>query len=522
MLSGAWLVAYTGAQDARRLVDSILDALMQAARPRWLRFAVPMQFAGVVLDADGAPLGDDLQPLREVLGENELLFYDESQGMQGLLPLLGGVSHVLWLLGAHAFGPRWDAELAARLNRCEGPHPLLTATISAPARGMAAQAFLPALRPPVTEESVRLGRGLPIVCGAAPVRTMLVDPALVFGEASFLSWMETDARLLSIAAHVADVQPYALEAPLLWPVREARARRLYRPGPEQLPGARLGRFEQLAGFSFAEQTVSVRASLGLFAAGAAYPQRFDEPMGLLDRVRQRRLPPPPLMVTAFVELPAPRHPLPEYLIRFDFLRALENLPLWLYAGGPQERVLRQNYLNTLSYPDLHVLPKALLADGMSAEQHFRRSKWALLARTLERFPEASHVAWIDFDALRYPLCPTLHPVMTHLQGKTIHLAAVNGEPDAGLIVLPRQHARLIAREADSICQVDAALGRDFSENALIKRLLKKLPDLFTLHPMPRRGLLIYTCFHPQALSEETRQTLYPEAPSSTPKEDYNA
>ncbi len=513
MLGGAMLLAYSGVQDTRRLIDSALNALMQAARPRWLRVAVPMQFAGTVLDADGAPLGDDLRPLAEVLGENGLLYYDENRGMAGLMPLLNGVTHVLWLMGAHAFAPKWDTELAQRLSRCEGPRPLLTATLSAPSGGRAAQAFLPALRQPVTEDGVRLGRGMPIVCGAAPVRTLLIDPALVFCGADSLSAMETDASLLSIAAHVADAQPYALETPLLWPVRELRARRLSKPGPDRLPGSRLERFEQLAGFSFERKSVGVRATMGLFTTQSAYPQRFVEPMSPLDAVRRRRLPPPPLLVTAFVELPEPRHPLLEYMIRFEYLRALQNLPLWLYAGGPQERVLKQSFLNTLSYPDLHVLPRSLIADGMSPFQHLMRSKWALLARTLERHPEQTHVAWVDFDALSYPLCPTLQPILKHLQGRTIHLAAVNGEPDGSLIVLPRQHARLMQREADSISQIDAALKRGFDENALLKRLIQKFPDLFTLHPMPRRGMLLYTCFHPQALSEETRDTLYPSQPT---------
>lgn len=521
MLGGAMLVAFGEAADAKGLTDAILSAVSAAARPRWLRFAVPMQFAGAVTDASGRPLDNELQALGGVLTDEELLYYDESQGMEGLLPLCGGVSHVLWLLGAHAFGPRWDTELLARLGRCDAPDPLLTATLSAPTEGMAAQAFLPALGEP-DEDSVPLARGLPIVCGAEPVRTMLVNPGLVFGGARFLFRMETDVRLLSIAAHVADYQPFALETPLLWPVSEPPARRLYRPAPDKLPMARLSRFEQLAGFSFDRRAVGVRAGMGLFSTQSAYPQRFAEPVGLLNRVRLRKLPPPPMLVTAFVDLPQAMHPAVQYLIRFDYLRALENLPLWLYAGGQHERALRQSFPNTLSYPDLHVLPKALISEGMSEMQHFQRSKWALLRRTLDRFPEATHVAWIDFDALSYPLYPRLHPVMAHLQGRTVHLATVDGVPDSSLMVLPRQHARLLAREADALSQVDAALRRSFSEVALLRRLIQKFPDLFTLHPMPRKGLLFYTCIHPQALSEATRRALYPEAPPSIPQEDYNA
>ena len=46
-----------------------------------------------------------------------------------------------------------------------------------------------------------------------------------------------------------------------------------------------------------------------------------------------------------------------------------------------------------------------------------------------------------------------------------------------------------------------------TEWALMRRLLDKYPELFTLHPMPARGMLFLTCLHPSLLSAPLRHQL---------------
>ena len=80
------------------------------------------------------------------------------------------------------------------------------------------------------------------------------------------------------------------------------------------------------------------------------------------------------------------------------------------------------------------------------------------------------------------------------------MAWVRGEPDAGFLILPRRLLKLFVREVHAITQLDSAMKRDFSETAMLRKLVDKYPDLFTLHPMPERGLLFLTCLHRQLLS----------------------
>ena len=59
----------------------------------------------------------------------------------------------------------------------------------------------------------------------------------------------------------------------------------------------------------------------------------------------------------------------------------------------------------------------------------------------------------------------------------------------------------------ALTQVDAELRRGLSEEALWERLIQEAPDLFALHPMPRRRLLFLTAFDPELLGARLRALL---------------
>ena len=514
------LVILSSLPDVSEAAQTAQRALAAAARPTGLRFAVP-------------------EACREGFDQEDALFYSGEEPLEAMLPLLTDETHFLHLMGAHGFAPKWDARLYDALRHVSGPA-LLSASISPPvegvpapvadvdadtrvydraARGTAplprpaveAEACLPALADRFEDNAVQIVRGLPLVCAAAPVRTLVADPALLFGPVDFLRRAEPALATLSIAAYVAGFSVYALPDAPLWPLAEPPRRWLRRPVPDALPGTTLNRFEQLAGFRYDRQRAGVRTTWGLFGAEDVYPQRLPRGLRLAQHARATRMRLSerymPLLVTAFVDLPSPRRPVAAYILRFGFLKAVESLPLLLYTGGAQERLLRASFPNTQSYPDNAVLPRSLMGMGMSPTDHFRRSKPLLMLRAASRRPEFTHAAWIDMDILPHPICREAVPSFGRLMDDRIHLATVDGVPDPSFVVAPVELLGRLCSRTKAITQLDAELKRGWSEELLWTRLIEEAPDLFALHPMPRRRLLFLTVFDPQLLGARLRALL---------------
>ncbi len=514
------LVILSSLSGASEAAQTAQRALAAAARPTGLRFAVP-------------------EACREGFDQEDALFYSGEEPLEAMLPLLTDETHFLHLMGAHGFAPKWDARLYDALRHVSGPA-LLSASVSPPVEAVPApvadvdadtrvydraalgaaplprpaveaEACLPALADRFEDNAVQIVRGLPLVCAAGPVRTLAADPALLFGPVDFLRRAEPALATLSIAAYVAGFSVYALPDAPLWPLAEPPRRWLRRPVPDALPGTTLNRFEQLAGFRYDRQRAGVRTTWGLFGAEDVYPQRLPRGLRLAQHARATRMRLSerymPLLVTAFVDLPSPRRPVAAYILRFGFLKAVESLPLLLYTGGAQERLLRAGFPNTQSYPDNAVLPRSLMGMGMSPTDHFRRSKPLLMLRAASRRPEFTHAAWIDMDILPHPICREAVPSFGRLMDDRIHLATVDGVPDPSFVVAPVELLGRLCSRTKAITQLDAELKRGWSEELLWTRLIEEAPDLFALHPMPRRRLLFLTVFDPQLLGARLRALL---------------
>ncbi|HNX61376.1 MAG TPA: hypothetical protein PKN45_01950 [Candidatus Limiplasma sp.] len=500
MLYPRVLIVLSALPDGQATLTTLIGALSHALFPGLLRFALPVTFQ---------PGPDQQDPLAGTPGAGHLRFYEESAGIQGVLPLVNGETHFLLLRGETAFSHHWDAALWLRFRLCHAPSPLLTGLIVPDAEG--AQAYLPAIRGTVDMEGAPLGPGLALVNSATPVKTLLAHPALLYGTVETLRKLDGDASSLSILAYSTGGTVFALDRALLWPTRrETLAEKLKVPPPWVLPASGLNRFEQLAGLSFILGTASVRATVGLFGPQDSYPQRLPVSLWFYQRARTLLHPASarmPMFVTAFVDLPSSPHPTDAYLQRFTYLKALKKLPLSLYAGGESERRLRSSFPNTLAYPETTLLPRTLLADGMSPLQLLKRNQWLLLERAAHAYPTATHIAWLDIDVLSHPLCPDACPDFSVLMDDRIHLGFVDGHPDASLAVVPRSLLRVMAREVQTVTQLDEVMKRGFSERSLLRRLLRRHPEFFTLHMLPRKGLLFQSCFDRRLLSVPLRRQL---------------
>lgn len=514
------LVVLSSLPGAAEAAQTVQRALAAASRPVGLRFALPEAY-------------------REAFDREDVLFYSGEESLEAVLSLLTDETYFLHLMGEHGFDSKWDARLYDALRHVSGPA-LLSASVSPPVEAVPApvadvdadtrvydraalgaaplprpaveaEACLPALADRFEDNAVQIVRGLPLVCAAAPVRTLVADPALLFGPVDFLRKAEPALATLSIAAYVAGFSVHALPDAPLWPLAEPPRRWLRRPVPDALPGTTLNRFEQLAGFRYDRQRAGVRTTWGLFGAEDVYPQRLPRGLRLAQHARATRMRLSerymPLLVTAFVDLPSPRRPVAAYILRFGFLKAVESLPLLLYTGGAQERLLRASFPNTQSYPDNAVLPRALLGMGMSPTDHFRRSKPLLMLRAASRRPEFTHAAWIDMDILPHPICREAVPSFGRLMDDRIHLATVDGVPDPSFVVAPVELLGRLCSRTKAVTQLDAELKRGWSEEVLWTRLIDEAPDLFALHPMPRRRLLFLTVFDPQLLGARLRALL---------------
>ena len=498
MLNPRLLIVLTDIPDADTLLDMLLSALAHAKRPYNLHFAVPITFAPLI-DATTLPPG--------ILRHGDVKYFDETLGLQGVVGLLSDETHFLSLRGVYAFADDWEHILFSRLAKIPAHHTLLTAAITG--EEDQAQACLPAINR-AGISGAQITAGLPLVCSVAPVKTLLVHPSFLMGRVASLSHGDYTFDTLSIAAYAAGNAVYALDRAPLWPAgRARRSVRLLCPSAQLIPPPSLARYEQLAGFSFAQGTVSVRTSQGVFGVTDHYPQRLPFRLLLRDFVHKAlqsyHAPLKPLIVTAFVDLPDALHEPQSYLLRFSFLLSLHHVSMALFTGGEWERYLRSRYPNTLAYPDHTLLPRSMLGEGMTPMQLFKRNKLLLLQRAQRSYPSFSHFAWLDIDVLPHPICTQAHLHYEKLMDNRIHLGWVDGQPDTGMMVIPQRYLTLLIREVQAISQLDSAMKRSFGEDQLIRRLMDKFPDLFTLHPLPRKGLLFLTCLDPSLLSAPLRQ-----------------
>lgn len=499
------LVILSSTQDQEAASFTVRRAIERAARPELLRFAVS-------------------EKCKAAFEKNmeQLIFFQG--GLEDAAEWLNGETHFLLLGGKYDFCHGWDQQLQSTLQHLPTEKVLLTGCMERPyvvppqptkrkaarrrdldtqsektqlfkvirleetnTADASGQVCLPSLRKTDEHGVFRIEPGLPLVCAAKPVRTLLLDPSLVFGPACFLQEGSLLEDSLSLSAFL---QGYEIDVPVaagLWPIGRQPTRKLRLPH-QFLPGTTIARFIQLLGIG--QETLSAKSTFGLFDVPNTYPQVLPARLRMRQRLRGRNT--LPLFVSAFIDLPEAHRSAAYYLLRFGFLQKLNCLPLLLYTGGRQERALRATWPNTQSYPDRVVREQLpMVRDARSA---FRRSKVLLMRMAAQRQPEFSHVAWLDMDILPHPLCPEAVPLLKPLMDEHIHMAVVDGTPDTSFMIVPASMLKRLEKDVLSITLLDEELKRGFSEEALWIRLYQKRPQDFVIHHMPARQLLFLSAF----------------------------
>ncbi len=503
MLTVRMLVILYGLKSASDAADTVLRAVQTAKSPYRLRFAVPPEHAHI----KEALTGDNA-----ALAAGDIHLFDAGKGLNGIHRLLADESHFLLIMGAHSFSEGWDEALCRRLKRAGKRGALLTASLSDAESRLPSQAYLPGLSREATERGAPILRGLPLTRSHAPVRTLIIDPAFLFGTVDFLREDLRDIDTLSIAAYARHRDVFALDIAPLQPLAPPPPRYV-RLSPDALPGTTVSRFEQQAALHIADGITSEKARMGLFFVESTYRQKLPlrlkaryEMRGTIARLKESGYD-MPLLTTAFIDLPMPDKPISQYMLRFGFMSSIKSLPLLAYTGGSQERYLRAAFPNTRSYPSGKLIPDKLRAQGLTSWQHFKRSKLALLALTIEKHPEFSHIAWANIDLVKHPICDNAMPDFSKMMDDRVHIATVKGVPDCSFFVVPAKHIPLLAREALNQTLNDADLRRGFSERELWTRLIDGMPQLFTLHPMQEKHLLMLSAFERELLCAEARVKL---------------
>jgi len=480
------------------VLRTVAWAVKNAGSPGGLRFALSHRYEKAVLDRLGE-LGLDADGVE---------FFGERGGLANAAAHMGDATHFLALGGEYNFSPRWDFELLSRFERIPARGALMTAMLGDDGGKTVPQAYLPALAEEFSEEGVRLQKGLPLVCSLAPVPTLVVNPAFLMGKRELLQQMDLRPETLSFAAYVAQVPVYALDRAPLWPVGASRPQYLMRPVKDVLPGTTIARFEQLAGFRYDQKRAGLRTNWGLFTLEDTYPQKMPAAKWNFSKLLKMGRPPEqPMMLTAFVDIPERRRPAIHYVLRFGFLKAIASLPLYAYTAGALERQLRTMYPNARSYPVNNLLPQEYLRKGMRKKEWFDRNKLLLMDRTARQHPEMSHVAWVDMDTLRHPICPEAVPDFSHLMDRHVHIATVDDVPDPSFIIAPTFALRRLADAVADRTQLDLELDHHLSLESLLLHLKTKFPDMIHFHPMKKRNLLFLTGFTPEVRDQRYNRLL---------------
>ncbi len=433
--------------------------------------------------------------------------YDDTVGLADVAPALQPTTtHVLYLMGAHSFLAKWDEALQNRYALCKNKKALLTACILRGKKSDAPQAYLPTFVQTESENQYSINPSMALINSKAPVQTLVVDSRAFLTPVSFLFGCDPALDTLSVSAYVAEVPVYVLDEPLFCPL-ETKEAFLYLPQGSPVLNKRVEGFKKNVGISDTQSDTFYRGRLGLFHRQPTYQQCFSLKDRLQQKWRAHRQKAHPLLVSAVVDIPHYQKSSQCFRMQFGFLQKLKHVSLLLFTQGTQESALRKMHPNTLNFPNVFIRQADLVARGMTYQHCFCRSKMHMIKKAIRTNTEYTHVGWINADALTYPLPPDVMPLFEELMDDRIHIATVGGVYDTSFFIVPVDLVDPLLQAVEDCTYWDVELNRDFSELAMVHRLVSDHTDWFLLHPMPAFRLLFLTTISKSFLSQSHARLL---------------
>jgi hypothetical protein len=248
----------------------------------------------------------------------------------------------------------------------------------------------------------------------------------------------------------------------------------------------LSEFEEDGGFFFDKREALLHARLGIYTPDGRYPVQLSMADGLRQVLLRKKEAPIArvMLATAFCKY-SHSLPLDVHLTLFENMAELKRLSLSCYCPLDNVRQLNTILPNTYARQEGEDnLP------SYSSEGSFLRSKPYFIAEAAYQFPSHTHYGWIDMDYVKHPVPPSAVFLWDALTDEKIHVATVGGEVDTGLVVVPREKIGWLL-ETMSVLNPAPELG--VQDAGLFKCMADTYPDIFTLHPMEKKHMLLSLC-----------------------------
>ncbi len=464
--------------DTKRCLKAVSDAVKMAKYPGRLAFGIcPNEYADPSLFFKAAGKA----ALRMLPGDG----LSDTSAWGTVYGLFEDQEYALQLTPEITFHQDWDVLLINAFSQIKADDTLLTGVfgVDGISRAVAVQGFSP-------DGKVMLASGMKVRHAQHPLPTMLINPGFVFGLGRWMhlakadKWNITSVLSMSIGAYTAGLSVYVNHLQVFASTIPASFL------PERLPEEKLASvdsaLEQAFGIRFKACEAEAKARMGIYTPDSRYPVQLSLADGLRQYIKRRKeTPVSRVMLATALGKETARLPLDMHLMMFQNMAECKRLSLCCFCQPDKVKRLQRILPNTYARKE-----EAGELPSFSSEDAFLRSKPHFIAEAAAQFPAHTHYGWIDMDYIKHPVYENAVFLWDTLADDTIHLASVDGIVDPGLIIVPRSKVDWLVETAD-VLSPDPAIGA--GDVGLFQCLTDTYPDVFTIHPMDRRHMLLSAC-----------------------------
>ncbi|MCQ2457951.1 MAG: hypothetical protein MJ142_04355 [Clostridia bacterium] len=391
------------------------------------------------------------------------------------------------------FLPQWDMSVRYMLNQLSRSgigKPVLTGL--PPLEDGAVDAFSPVgIGFAGKDGTLTFRRGTPFLRGREPMQAAVAVPGFCCAPSSLFRLHEQQQNTaLAVTAFRNGFECYTPQ------ILIARSGSDLLPEPLILPREDADRFGKRFGLNTESGVLSGQARTGCHTPDLSWPEKTPLLSGLR-RFSSASLKTAASDISLFCittlldDCADPDLTPEESSIAFRRLASLNNLVLLCYTNTVYVETARLKHPNVLEYRDEYGIPVHYRPGKAQYDAFLRLSRPFLLAKSAERFPGHTHLAWVDPDCVPYPPDPDTVPDLTSFCTDRIVIGTVDGDPDLSTVIIPEQLLSALCGEICLICGTDSRLVYQLPpEKDLWKRLIDEHPDRFTLIPVTEKhGLM---------------------------------